>query len=237
MTLRSARTSVIGVVTWGLVLTLGCSRSGDRDDVAVSVAASLAPAFAEIARSYGERHPERTIRINTAASGILARQIEQGAPVDLFLSASPVEIDRLDRRNLLDPESITPIARGSMVLVVPVGSSPPAGLVGLVDPVVERIAIGNPETVPQGRYAREALIRAGIWDRIRDRLVLGESAHQVLNYVVSGEVDAALVYNSDTTGLVTWAAIAVPGPEVETDSPVTYVGAVPRDAGRPDLGR
>ncbi|MDX1387834.1 MAG: molybdate ABC transporter substrate-binding protein [Acidobacteriota bacterium] len=237
MTLRSARASVMGVVTWGLVLTLGCAPADDRDVVAVSVAASLSPAFTEIVESYERRHPERSVRINTAASGILARQIEQGVPADLFLSASPVEVDRLNKRGALDSDSITPIAFGSMVVVVRLGSTPPETLGDLANPAIERIAIGNPETVPQGRYAREALIRAGIWERVHDRLILGESAHQVLNYVVGGEVDAALVYKSDTAGLLTWAPFAVPGPEVETDSPVTYVGAVPRDAERPDLGR
>ncbi len=227
----------MSVAAWGVMLTLSCvpaGDAGDRDVVAISVAASLSPAFGEIVDSYERRHPERAVRINTAASGILARQIEQGAPVDLFVSASPVEIVRLEKHGLLDPDSVTPIAFGSMVVVVPVGSTPPATLADLADPAVERIAIGNPETVPQGRYARKAFEAAGIWDRIGDRLVIAENARQVLDYVARGEVDAALAYRTDARLL---PDVVVVGPEVPTDPRVVYVGAVPGNAPRPDLGR
>jgi molybdate transport system substrate-binding protein len=207
-----------------------------REAVVVSAAASLGPVLREITAAYESREPSRRVMINTAASGILMRQVERGAPVDLFLSASPVEVRKLEGQGLLRPHTKTVFAEGRLVVLVPRGTTPPDSLADLAGPAYPRIAVGNYKTVPAGRYAKEALETAGLWDRLQHRLIPAENARQVLDYVARAEVQAGLAYRTDARLL---PDDVVEGPEVPpgTHSPILYVGAVAADAEHPKAAR
>ncbi len=223
---------------WGLTpfLVLACFSvlRAEREQVLVSAAASLKSAMEEVAAAYGELYPAADVAINAAASGVLMRQIEHGAPVDLFLSASSVEIDRLAEGGLVRQRA--PVASGRLVLAVPTSGTPPARFEGIADERFRRIAIGNPSTVPVGRYAREALRTLGVWEEIEDRLIPAVNARQVLDWIARDEVDAGLIYATDAALM---KSRVVTGPEAPTGShrAIVYEAAVLETATHAELGR
>ena len=207
----------------------------EQPEVLVSAAASLRSALQETVERFKPLYPGGSVALNTASSGVLLTQIEHGAPVDLFLSASSLEIDRLVEQGLVWNRSRVPIASNRIVVVVPRGQEPPGQLEDLAGPRFDRIAIGNPSTVPQGRYAKQALQTLGLWETIEARIVLAENARQVLDYVSRGEVSAALVYATDAILLpdsVTEGPLAPAG----SHAFILYEGAVPKEAPHPQRG-
>ena len=125
------------------------------DEVTVSAAISLKDALDEISHLYSTEHPSAEVHFNLGGSGTLQRQIEQGAPVDIFISASPKEMDSLQSQGLLLPGTRKDLARNSVVLIVPAGSTSISGFQDLTKAVVKTVAVGEPQTVPAGK------VRAG----------------------------------------------------------------------------
>ena len=184
---------------WVLVGVLGLSDTpATAQEVTLSVAISMKDAVEEIGRGFAASRPGVTLRYNVGASGDLQKQIEAGAPVDVFVSAGPRQMDELERRGLVVAASRRTFARNVLVVVKPrdsgVDVTKSADLAG---PRVTRIVIGNPRTVPAGQYAEESLRALGLWDRLRDKLVFAENVRQALDYVARGEVDAGFVYATD----------------------------------------
>jgi len=202
----------------------------------VSTAISLRPAIAEGQALFEADNPGIELLINSAGSGVLLQQVRRGAPVDLFVSASPWEIDRLEAANLIVPGSRATLATNRLVVVVPAGSPVPRSAEELAGPGFDRIALGNPKTAPVGRYAREALSTLGLWPVLRDRVVLGENARQVLEYTARGEVSAAVLYHTDVRLAGDRVSL---GPEISpgTHSPIIYQACVLRDARHPSSAR
>jgi len=179
-----------------IALALACGGAGAAE-VTVSAAASLSNAFTELGRAYEAHHPADTIVFNFAASDLLLRQIEQGAPADVFASADEVTMDRAAAAKLIDAATRRPFATNALVLIVGAGTNAPGTLRDLEDKAYARIAIGNPDSVPAGRYARQALSDAGLWDALQARLVPAQNVRQALDYVARGEAQAGFVYASD----------------------------------------
>jgi len=165
--------------------------------VLVAAAISLKAPLADAAQRFSATSPGEPIEFTFGSSGQLAAQIEQGAPVDLFLAASPVETERLAIGGRIDLKTRTAIAGNRLVVVVSRGAAPPADLSGLSAPRFARVAIGNPKTVPAGRYARQALVASGVVEAIEARFVYAENALQIVDLVVRGEADAGIVYATD----------------------------------------
>ena len=166
-------------------------------EILVSAAISLKSALEEIRPVY-EKQSGVKVRFNLGASGLLQKQIEAGAPVDVFASAGEKQMDDLQAENLVIPETRRNLVRNLLVLVLPVDSQAPVhSFSDLVNPGVERLGMGNPKTVPAGQYAEETLRNLKIWDRVQPRLILAENVRQVLDYVLRGEVQAGIVYSSD----------------------------------------
>jgi molybdate transport system substrate-binding protein len=211
------------------ILAAAFTAAASSETLLVSAAASLKEALREAARRFEAAHPGTRVDVNVAASGVLLRQIEEGAPVDLFLSASREEIGRLEKEGRIESGSSRPLAANRLVVVVPAGAPPPASLAGLGDRRFERIAVGNPRTVPAGRYAEQALRSAGVLDAVRERLVPGESVRQVLEYVARGEVAAGLVYATDARAFEGKVGVGPQAPEGSHDA-IVYFAAVLRDA-------
>jgi len=218
------------IASLALVVALGAA--GNDAGILVSAASSLRGVIDEVVEAYRELHPATDVAINTAASGVLLRQIEHGAPVDLFLSASMEEIDLLEAQGLVRTRRAFAVNR--LVVVVPGGRSPPTSFEELSAERFERIAVGNPRTVPAGRYARESFDTLGLLDAIESRLVFGENVRQVLDWAVRGEVDAALVYATDAALVADRVAIGPVAPP-RSHSGIFYEGALLEGSRNPDL--
>jgi molybdate transport system substrate-binding protein len=225
------RKSIVSVLLiLGTILAstaLCCAGPGDRE-ILVSAAISLKNAFDEIGSLY-EKQTGVKARFNLGASGLLQKQIESGAPVDVFASAAEKQMDALQSQGLILTDTRRIFARNTLVLVVAPQSKPPVhSFSDLMRQDVARIAIGNPKTVPAGLYAQEALTNLKVWDKIRPRLVLAENVRQVLDYVVRGEADAGLVYASDVASVHGEVRVAANAPE-NSHSPILYSIALVKD--------
>jgi molybdate transport system substrate-binding protein len=167
-------------------------------ELIVSAAASLTNALKEVGGQFEKNHPGTKILCNFAASGSLLQQIAQGAPVDVFASADQKTMNQAQEKGLIVPASRKNFVSNILVLIVPLDSQLAlGGLQDLTQPEVKRVAVGNPATVPAGRYTQEALVKAGLWDKLMSKFILAESVRQVLDYVSRGEVDTGFVYSTD----------------------------------------
>ncbi|AEB08924.1 molybdate ABC transporter substrate-binding protein [Desulfobacca acetoxidans] len=172
--------------------------AGAQSEILVSAAISLKNAFTELGQLYQKKHSDVKVSFNFGASGDLARQIQGGAPVAVFASAAQKDMDVLDQAGMLVPGSRKDFAGNGVVLVQPRQVSVKiGGFQDLTRPEIKKIAIGNPKTVPAGRYAMDVINYFKIADVIQPKLVLAENVRQVLDYVSRGEVDAGLVYQTD----------------------------------------
>src|SRR5436190_808115 len=181
-----------------LALLLGVAAPASAEELTLSVAISMKDAIEELGRGFTQARPRVVLRHNLGASGELSKQIEAGAPVDLFISAAARQMDELETKGLLVPGSRRVFARNVLVAVKPADSRLDlARPSDLLDPRVKRIVIGNPKTVPVGQYTEESLRALGLWDRVQGKLVFAENVRQALDYVARGEVDAAFVYATD----------------------------------------
>lgn len=173
------------------VLTASAALAGE---VRLSVAASLREVIGELADGFARQHPGVSIQRNFGGSGTLAKQIENGAPADLFISANEEWLDYLKTRKLIDDSSIGTFAYNTLVFAGS-GARRAGGMGDLVR--LERIAIGSPKSVPAGEYAMEALRRAGIAGELQGKLVMAKDVREALLYAERGEVDGAFVYRTD----------------------------------------
>jgi molybdate transport system substrate-binding protein len=158
----------------------------------VAAAADLTKAFGEVAAAFKAK-TGTTVEVQFGASGLLAKQIEQGAPFDLFAAANRSFVEQVVKAGRCDAATIKSYARGRLVVWTPAKVEPPRALADLADPRFTKIAIANPDTAPYGKAAREALEKSGVWPKVQDRIVLGENVQATLTYAVKGNVDAALV--------------------------------------------
>lgn len=236
---------IVLLVILGVFLAIGCTDNGSKatnetstpttaetqvseqepEAITVSAAASLTEAFTDIESQFEAKNSDIDVNFNFAGSGNLRKQIEGGAPVDVFASADEGQMDTLANETLIDNSTREDFAGNSLVLIVPANSTLNiTGLQSLADPEVEKISIGNPETVPVGNYTRTALTEADLWSHLENKMVLAEDVKQVLTYVERGEVDAGFVYKTD-------AMTAEPGTikivaSVPVSTPVNYPIAV-----------
>ncbi len=171
-----------------------------RVEITVSAAVSLKDAFTEIGQLYETRTGAR-VNFNFGASGLLQKQIEQAAPVDVFASAGAKQMNELVAKGLISADTRRDFARNTLVLIGPRNALVPLNAFEqLVRADVRKLAIGNPQTVPAGQYAAQALTKLGLWSALQPKLVLAEDVRQVLDYVARGEVEAGIVYQTDMAG-------------------------------------
>jgi len=180
----------------GLCLLAGCG-SPETEPVKLFAAASTRDALNDIVADF-QKQSGTAVELNTGASSTLARQIEEGAGADLFLSADGAWADHVADRGLVAERRDLLTNR----LVVVVAAGRPAAVHDLADlagPAVTHLALAGP-SVPAGRYARQALTRAGVWERVKDRVRQAGDVRAALAYVVRGEAEAGLVYATDARG-------------------------------------
>jgi molybdate transport system substrate-binding protein len=221
-----------------LLAVQGAAVSSVRaQDVILSAAISLKDATEQLGRAFTAAHPDVTLRYNLGASGILQKQIEAGAPVDVFLSAGQRQMDALEKRHLIVAATRRAFARNVLTVVEPADSRVDiARPADLLEARVARIVVGNPRTVPAGQYAEESLRALGLWERLRPKLVFAENVRQALDYVARGEVDAGFVYTTDAATRAQGVKDAFRPPE-DTYRPIVYPGAVVAASRQPALGQ
>jgi molybdate transport system substrate-binding protein len=199
-------------------------------ELTVSVAISMKDAVEEIGRRFVATRPGVVVRYNLGSSGELQKQIEAGAPIDLFVSAAQRQMDELERKGLIIAGTRRTFARNVLTVIKPSDSrvdvaKPP----NLLDPRVQRVVIGNPKTVPAGQYAEESLKALGLWERVGPKLVFAENVRQAVEYVARGEVDAGFVYVTDAVLRADRVKEAF-RPAEDTYRPITYPVALVKDA-------
>ncbi|MNR05394.1 Molybdate-binding periplasmic protein precursor [compost metagenome] len=152
----------------------------------------------EIQTNYEKKHTNIKLQFNFGASGALQQQIEQGAPADVFFSAASKNMKELVDKSLIDASQQSNLLLNGLVVVVPAdGKTSVQKLEDLSGASVAHIAVGEPQTVPAGTYAREALTNAKLWDPLQAKIVQGKDVRQVLTYVESGNAEAGFVYKTD----------------------------------------
>ena len=173
---------------------------------------------------------------NFGASGMLQRQIEGGAPSDIFASASPKEMDSLESGGFLIKGTRSNFAGNSIVLIVPSQSgSRIRSFEDLRKKEVRRMAIGNPATVPAGKYSEEVLKTSLLWDALKDKIVLCENVRQVMDYTARNEVDAGMVFRTDAGNSKDINIISEASEQ--SHKPVLYVIAAIRGSGHDRLAK
>lgn len=163
----------------------------------ISAAASLKEALEEIKPLYQQVNEQVTLNYNFGASGTLQQQIENGAPADVFFSAAQKQMDNLQQKNLIIPETRRNLLSNSLVLIVPQTSFKITSFNDLTTEKIKRIAIGEPRSVPAGQYATEALKNLGILEQIKPKFVFVNNVRSVLATVESRNADAGIVYTTD----------------------------------------
>ncbi len=180
----------------GLAATFGCSPripAEPKAEIIVAAAADLAPAFEELGRQFEQATGTR-VTFSFGSTGTLAKQIENGAPVDLFAAANVEFVDQLEREGLILVETKALYARGRIAIWTRADSAVKIeGIEDLARQEVARVAIANPGHAPYGRAAREALESAGLWKAVEPKLVYGENVRQTMQYAETGNADAAII--------------------------------------------
>ena len=222
-------------LSWRMVLMFVLLASGARAqastqpvELVVSAAASLKDVMTVIGRDYQKQQPGVRLRFNFGSSGALQRQIENGAPVDLFIAAADKNMDELAAANFIEKKTRRVLAENLLVLIVAKNSrSPMARFKDVVSPAVTHIAVGGP-SVPAGMRAQEVFSRLGIWPQVQRKAVRGKDVREVLTQVELGNVEAGVVYRTDAavSQKVRVAAVAPPA----MHKPIRYPLAVISDS-------
>lgn len=218
-----------------LLFLPACREDKSANEIIVSAAVSLKDAFNEIAQLNEQRNNVK-VHFNFGASGALQKQIESGAPVDVFASAGAQQMDQLAAKDLIVTSSRTDFARNVLVLIEPANSSAIASFADLSKPEVKKIAAGNPKTVPAGQYTEQTLNKLQLLPGIQSKLIYAEDVRQVLDYVVRGEVDAGIVYSSDVLSAGAKVKEVVRAPD-DAHDPILYPIAIVKDSKRQDAAQ
>ena len=191
----------------------------------ISAAASLKDAMAEIQALYLKEEPNTTLAINFASSGSLSQQIQQGAEVDVFVSASTKDMTTLKDAELLDNTTLKNLLGNEVVLIVPKDSTATiTDFSQVVDPSIAKIGIGEPTTVPAGQYAVDVFTFYNVMDQITDKIVYGKDVKEVLTWVETGNVDAGVVYSTDAKASNAVKVVATA--PADSHKPIVYPAAV-----------
>lgn len=235
---RSSRSALAFLL--GLVFIVGAGLAGEapqkKTDLTVSAAVSMKDALDDVKQLYTAANPNVSISTNYGASGTLQIQIEQGASADVFLSASPKQMDTLASEGLLLEGTRKDLLRNEVVLIVPKDSSSRiSSFQDLARPDVKKVALGEPTVVPAGQYAKQVLTSLGIYEAVNSKAVLGKDVRDVLTYVETGNVDAGVVYATDAMSSSKVQVVAR-APET-SHAPVIYPVAVIKSSKNPAAAR
>ncbi len=226
------RTLLLTLLTVALLISTCAVRAtpaqNEASSITVSAAASLKDALDAISPAFAKQRPNIVIHYNLGASGTLQQQIEQGAPVDVYISASPNQMDSLEKQGLLLAGSRRNLLRNTLVLIVPARATDISDFKDLLKPSVKNVSIGEPQAVPAGKYAEEVLTHFGLYQALKPKLVFAKDVRQVLTYVASGNADAGIVYATDAK-ITSQVKVTTTAPE-DSHEAIIYPMAILKDA-------
>lgn len=183
-----------------IMLLAGCSsqENSNETEIVVSAASSLTDTLSELKQEFESEHPDTTLTLNYGASGKLSQQISQGAPVDVFLSADQQWMNQLAEKDMIVTDTRADFIQNKLVVISSQGTSFTTNDINdLTTLDTEQITIGDPDSVPAGNYAEQALRNKGVWEDVKDKLVYTSNTQQTLTYVESGNTEIGIVYTSD----------------------------------------
>src|SRR4030067_3640316 len=190
---------IVRNTTLTILIFLVLASLSSASELLVSAASDLTGAFKEIGAMYEKESGNRVV-FNFGSTGTLAHQIEGGAPIDLFAAANKRYVEELEKKGLIILETKRVYAIGRIVLATPKGGVKLNSVEELTRPDIKRIAIANPSHAPYGMAAKEAMEKNGIWNKIKDKVVYAENIRQAMQYLETGNVDAAILALSVTIG-------------------------------------
>jgi molybdate transport system substrate-binding protein len=233
--MKTFRSSLRWIMTCALALSFvvpAVAEDAKKPQLLVLAAASLTNVLGELSPAW-EKSGGVPVKLSFAASSVLARQIEAGSNADVFISADQEWMDYLQARNLITKTSRVNLVGNRLVLIAPADSKlefeikPGFDLAGAL--AGGRLATGDPDTVPVGRYARSALTSLGVWDQVADRLVRADNVRGAMTFVSRGEVPLGIVYATDAQ-IDKKVRIVATFPD-NTHAPITYPAAATVSAG------
>jgi len=209
----------------------------DGKEVNLAAAASLKNVYDEkLIPMFEEKYPGAKVTPTYASSGDLQTQIENGLEADVFMSAANKQMDALAEKDLVDNSTNLQFLENKVVLIVPADSDSNISSFDDLKNVEGNIAIGDPESVPAGQYAKEVLTNLGIWDSVESKLSLGTDVTAVLNQVAQGSADCGIVYSTDANSTKDVKVICE-APEGSLNTSVIYPVAVLKDAKDADAAK
>ncbi|MGP1594240.1 MAG: molybdate ABC transporter substrate-binding protein [Treponema sp.] len=200
----------------------------EKTEILISAAASLKNAIQELSGMYESQNPQVKITANFGSSGALQRQIEQGAPADIFFSAGIRQMNALKEKGLMLDSSVKNILKNRLVLIVPKGSAGVPSFEALTGDAVQKIAVGEPKSVPVGQYSQQVFKSLGLTDAVTPKLIFAKDVREVLSWVETGNVDVGIVYHSDVKRSDKVQACAVAAEE--SHDPIIYPIGVIKDS-------
>ncbi len=226
-------------LTMTIILTLslfGCgakNKNTESANLTISAAASLKEVMAEIETEFKKEYPNINLTFTYGSSGSLQKQIEQGAPSDLFISAGESQMNALSEKGLLIDDSVKTLVKNNLVLITT--SSDITSINDLTTDKVTHIAVGEPSSVPAGKYADQSLTNLSLKDAVSSKLVYAKDVKEVLSWTVSGNADAGFVYQSDTYNNNSINVIETISEDYH--SPITYPAAIIKSTQSPDAAK
>lgn len=197
-----------------------------EQSILVAAAASLKNAYEdELIPMFEEQYPGVTVEGTYDSSGKLQTQIEEGLEADVFMSAATKQMKALDEEGMIASDTIVNLLENKIVLIVPAGSDSQIDSFEKIGDAAS-IALGDPESVPAGQYAKEALTNLSVWDSIQDKVSFGTNVTEVLNQVAAANADAGIVYATDAASMADQVTVVAEAPEGSLEKKVIYPVAV-----------
>lgn len=212
---------IIALLVISSIFCSGCNRlqQANAKELTISAAASLKEPLEEIVKQY-EKATDIKVNINFGGSGTLQKQIEQGAPVDLMISAGKGQIDAIMNKGIADKSTYSEVLSNTLVLIVSNSYDKNINSIEMLKDKDIMLALGETAVVPVGQYSKEFLQNIKLWESFENKIVYAKDVKAVLNYVENGEAEAGIVYYSDAVNLKN-SYIAYKIPE-DTHSPIVY---------------
>ena len=208
-----------------------------EQSILVAAAASLKNAYEdELIQMFEEQYPGVTVEGTYDSSGKLQTQIEEGLEADVFMSAATKQMKALDEEGMIASDTIVNLLENKIVLIVPTGSDSKMDSFEKIGDAAS-IALGDPESVPAGQYAKEALTNLNVWDSIQDKVSFGTNVTEVLNQVAAASADAGIVYATDAASKADQVTVVAEAPEGSLEKKVIYPVAVVKATAHEDAAK
>lgn len=208
-----------------------------EQSILVAAAASLKNVYEdELIPMFEEQYPGVTVEGTYDSSGKLQTQIEEGLEADVFMSAATKQMKALDEEGMIASDTIVNLLENKIVLIVPTGSDSKIDSFEKIGDAAS-IALGDPESVPAGQYAKEALTNLNVWDSIQDKVSFGTNVTEVLNQVAAASADAGIVYATDAASKADQVTVVAEAPEGSLEKKVIYPVAVVKATAHEDAAK